>query len=165
MKGQWFFSVLFVVLVIFVSTVCFAAPGKNKGSESTNKQSLETSIRGKERAEQRHQVKEEGALGKAADVSASDGDDEEKEKKGKEGEKKEKNKDKSKESDDSAVNADDDDDDDDEKEKREKQGKEKDKGIKSKDSDDSDAKEDASSVEEPKSRKGKWWEFYKKSDE
>ena len=56
MKRELFFSVLMVVLIFFVTSICIAAQGKNKGSANTNKQSLETSTQGEERAEQRHQM-------------------------------------------------------------------------------------------------------------
>ena len=56
MKRKLFFSVLMVVLVFFVTSICFAGQGKNKGSGNSNKQSLETSTQGKERAEQRQQM-------------------------------------------------------------------------------------------------------------
>lgn len=138
MKGQWFLYLLIAVLIFFVTSICVAAPGKNKGSSNTNKQSLETSTRSKERAELRQQIKEEKGLGKEGDDSAEkDDEDEEKE------EKEEKEK----------------------KEKKEKSEKSKDDNDSSDDSDDnSDDKEDNLSDEEPKPTKGKWWEFFKKSD-
>ena len=77
-------SVLSVVLVFLATSVCFAGPGKSKGSANTNKQSLETSKRGKERAEQRHQMKEGG------NDSTVDDDDEQEKKKGKKDKKKDK---------------------------------------------------------------------------
>ena len=108
---------------------------------NTNKQSLETSTRGKERAEQRHQMKEEGPLGKAGEVVVDDDDDEDKE----------------------------------EKEKKEKKAQKKEKGEKNKDKDrdhddsdddsDDDDKEESTSGEESKTKKRRWWEFYKKSGE
>jgi hypothetical protein len=89
MKRKLFFGVLMVVLVFFVTSIGVAGQGKNKEADNTNKQSLETSTRGQERAEQRHQMKEEGEFGKKSDDS--DGDDgEDKEKKGKKKDKKEK---------------------------------------------------------------------------
>ena len=70
-----FFSVLIVVLVFLATSICFAGPGKSKGSSNTNKQSLETSKRGKERAEQRHQMKEEKKIGNEGDDSVDDEDE------------------------------------------------------------------------------------------
>ncbi len=54
MKRKLFFSVLLVVLMFFATSICIADSGKNKGSANSNKQSLETSTQGQERAEQRH---------------------------------------------------------------------------------------------------------------
>ncbi len=54
MKRKLFFSVLLVVVMFFVTNICIADSGKNKGSANSNKQSLETSTQGQERAEQRH---------------------------------------------------------------------------------------------------------------
>ncbi len=107
MKGHWFLNLLIAVLIFFVTSICVAAPGKNKGSANTNKQSLETSTRSKERAELRQQIKEEKGLGKEGEDSAENADgDEEKEKKEKK-EKSEKSKDDNGSSDDSDDNSDD----------------------------------------------------------
>jgi len=75
MKRKLFFSVLLVVLMFFAMSICIADSGKNKGSVNSNKQSLETSTKGQERAEQRHQAKEGG------DDSVDEDNDGEKEKK------------------------------------------------------------------------------------
>jgi len=155
MKGKLLFSVLMAALIFFAASICIAAQGKNKDSANTNKQSLETSTRGKERAEQRHEVKGNGESGKEGDESIGDDDDEEK--KWKKKQKVEKNRDGN-------------DYDDDGKEKRNK--KQEKKGGKSKNDnddkgDDSDDNKGSSSDEEsPKETKSRrWWEFNKKSGE
>jgi preprotein translocase subunit SecF len=140
MKRKLFFSVLMVVLIFFVTGIGVAGQGKNKGADNTNKQSLETSTRNKERAEQRHQIKEGGEFGKEGSASVGNGREDE-EKKGKKDKK----------------DIDDNDSDDEEKGKKEKKKKGKENN------DDTENKEGSSSDEEPqKETKRRWWEFNKK---
>ena len=165
MKRKMFFSVLITILIFFVTSICVVAPkaadnllkDENMSSEHTNKQSLETSTRGKDRAEQRHQMKEEGELGKEdqEEDESDDGDGEKKGKKGKKGKKKDK-KAKKKEKGDKNKGDDDSDDDD----NGEIKGSDDDNAAA-----DSEDKKGVSSDEESKAKKGKWWEFFKKSEE
>jgi len=75
MKKGLFLSILITSLIFFVSSICFAASDRNKGSGNSNKQSYESSTRGGERVEQRHQVKEEKEYGREGEKSADDDDD------------------------------------------------------------------------------------------
>lgn len=64
MGRTWLTSALIMMILIFTLTgICISGPEKGKGSSNSNKQSIETSTRGKERAEKRHQLKEERNLG------------------------------------------------------------------------------------------------------
>jgi len=149
MKRKLFFSVLMVVLIFFVTGIGVAGQGKNKGADNTNKQSLETSTRNKERAEQRHQIKEGGEFGKEGSASVGNGREDD-EKKGKKDKKKGKDK----------KDIDDNNSDDEEKGKKEKKKKGKENND---DNDDTENKEGSSSDEEPqKETKRRWWEFNKK---
>jgi len=135
MKKKLFLSLLVLFLAFFVAGVCVAEKGQKKGTAGTNKQSLETSTRGKERVGQRHQMKEERELGKNDDV-----DNDDKAIKKEQKEKKEAKDDKNKKDDDSG----------DDGEKREV-------------SDDmKTSSPDDGSQEENRSRR--WWDFFKKSE-
>ena len=78
MKRKPFVTTLTIILFFFATCFCTVAWGKKKESANvnSNKQSLETSTRGKERAEQRHQVKEKMEVGKTDDDSENGDDDE-----------------------------------------------------------------------------------------
>lgn len=75
MKKGLFLSILITSLIFFVSFICFAASDSNKGSGNSNKQLYESSTRGEERVEQRHQVKEEKEYGREVEKSVDDDDD------------------------------------------------------------------------------------------
>lgn len=64
MKRKSILSVFIVILIFFVTSICVAAPNEKEDSVNANKQSLETSTHGLERAEQRHQMEKEGVLDK-----------------------------------------------------------------------------------------------------